>query len=149
MIPSLDFEWDNPCAHYIHTKKGDTHINNKTYNELKSNYYNILKQLKELIQELKVDNSMQVNIIFSYLLWYGFLSKDNKLQFDCNNYICLENMDGISIITGKSKCLNNAEMLKDLHNIIGNKSNTVICYMPQKSSSKYNISIGRDLSGKT
>ena len=124
-------------APYFDTNILDSYLksNDNLYKELKSYYVNILKQIKLLAGELKITNSMELNVLFSYLLWYGFLSKDNKLVFDCENCICYKDIDGISIMTGKSKCVNNAEMLKDIQREMGYSSTTVQVYMPTKKDS--------------
>ena len=150
MITTLDSKFDNPYkgSYYILSNGKRFYITDETFDELKRNYYKILKSIKELIIELKINNSMEVNVLFSYLLWNGFLSKDSLLVYDCENHICLENIDGISIMTGKSKCLNNAEMLKDLQNTVGYHANTVQLYMPPKIGITYSMDLPFNSNGK-
>ena len=81
-----------------------------------------------LKDELKVNDPIRESIIFEYLLWNGYFSKDKSYQFSMGNVIGVISCLGADIMRGNGTCLNNAHMLSDVLNKSGYKSYPTICY---------------------
>lgn len=74
-------------------------------------YLNIVKNTAQFIKETGGADPISASIIFEYLLWNGYLSKDKKLVYSISGRINNTSVIGADIMRGKSVCLNNAEML--------------------------------------
>lgn len=93
-------------------------------------YFNILKRTAEVIDSLNIKDPISISIIFEYLLWNGYLSKDHKLNYCASDRTNNLGLLGADIITGKSVCLNNSIMLTDLLKQIGIKAYAFGAYVP-------------------
>lgn len=85
-------------------------------------YKELLKKISKLSQELNIGNSLELSILFSYLLWNGYLSKDKTYKFQSSNRANLSGMLFTDILDGIGVCINNSEMLKDILNECGYNS---------------------------
>ena len=85
-------------------------------------YKELLKKTSKLSQELSINNSLELSILFSYLLWNGYLSKDKIYKFQSSNRANLSGMLFADIMDGIGVCINNSEMLKDVLNECGYNS---------------------------
>lgn len=79
-------------------------------------YYNIIKKTKELLREINLLSPVEISVIYEYLLWNGYFSKEKNLVYSVSNRKNLFGILGADIMRGKSVCLNNASMLTDLLN---------------------------------
>jgi len=95
-------------------------------------YLNIVKKTAILIQELGVNDPFQATVIFEYLLWNGYLSKDKKLLYSMSDRVNNIGAVGADIIRGKSVCLNNADMLSIILRNMGIESYLLGCYVDPK-----------------
>lgn len=86
-------------------------VKNEEYYE---SYFNVVKNVASLIKELKLSDPFAASIVFEYLLWNGYLSKDKKLVYSMQNRINNIVLTGADIMRGKSVCLNNAAMFTDV-----------------------------------
>ena len=82
----------------------------------------LLNKISKLSQELNIGNSLELSILFSYLLWNGYLSKDKTYKFQSSNRANLSGMLFTDILDGIGVCINNSEMLKDVLNKCGYNS---------------------------
>jgi len=109
---------------YIAMKNGKTangmtcliEENRKKYANLMYYYNNILKNMTILSKELNLESSLELCIMFSYLLWNGYLSKNREYRFNSKDINRIPGFLFTDIIEGKGVCLNNTEMLKDFLN---------------------------------
>lgn len=117
--------------------------NRSNYSDVMYNYNIILENMLNLSKELDLDNSLKICILFSYLLWYGYLSKNREYKFNPNNKKIIPGLFFSSIMDGRGVCLNNSEMLKDFLNLCD--YNCVMLENHSKMAIKagYNIAIKR------
>lgn len=73
-------------------------------------YLNIVKKTARLIKELGIKDPFCASIVFQYLLWKGYLSKDRRLVYSISDRMNNIAITGADIMRGKSVCLNNADM---------------------------------------
>lgn len=76
-------------------------------------YLDIIRDIVKLFRELNINDEIDFSILYTYLLWNGYFSKDRELVYGVptSNKLFFEGMD---IMCGKSKCINNSRMLCDL-----------------------------------
>lgn len=62
-----------------------TYNREETYSDVMFLYKSLLKKISKLSQELNINNSLELSILFSYLLWNGYLSKGKTYRFESKN----------------------------------------------------------------
>lgn len=118
--------------------------NRRKYGEVMENYNELLSKISNLSKELNFQNSLELNILFSYLLWNGYLSKDKEYKFSSNDKKNIPGLFFSDIMDGRGVCLNNTEMLKDFLVFNGYSSAIVQNYYNHKSKINYEIKIRRE-----
>lgn len=106
-------------------------IHDKSYEQSKDqecykSYHEIVKRVADLCEKLdSVDHPLLISLIFEYLLWGGYLSKDHRYAYDMrnrvNNFACV----GADIMRGHGVCLNNADMLANIYQELGYEAYTM------------------------
>lgn len=91
--------------------------NRSNYSEVMYNYSIILQNMSNLGKELNISNSLELCILYSYLLWHGYLSKNKEYKFSSNNRKLITGLFFADIMDGRGVCLDNSEMLKDFLNL--------------------------------
>ena len=81
-----------------------------------NSYNEILDNCIKLSLDLGLNNALEMSIMFTYLLWNGYLSKDNEFFFNVSDRLSLHGHYAFDIMNGVGVCLNNAVMLTDLLN---------------------------------
>ena len=119
-------------------------VSNEPYYEA---YLNIIKRTARLIPELGCYNSISASIVFEYLLWNGYLSKDKDLVYSITDRINNTTITGADIMRGKSVCLNNADMLTRVLKEMGNESYIMGCgvFPPKGLKREYKPPIERKM----
>lgn len=92
-------------------------------------YLNIIKKTGILIKDLNIYDPFTTSLVFEYLLWNGFFSKNQQLKYDQNCQIYEPFLFGANIMLGKSVCLQNSTMLADLLTSLNYQSGLVIGYL--------------------
>lgn len=87
--------------------------------ELMSSYRNLLNKMSILAKELNTNNSLELSILYDYLLWNGYLSRTHKHEYKENEEKLFLGMNFTDISDGEGVCLNYSEMLKDFLNYNG------------------------------
>lgn len=100
----------------------------KAYSEVMSKYNSLLGKMACLSKELDLNNSLEISILFSYLLWKGYLSKTKENKFESENRKMLTGLYFADIMDGRGVCLNHCEMLKDFLSICGYSSVMLMNY---------------------
>ena len=83
------------------------------------NYLSVLRNYKDLADELLLFNPIELSILFSYLLWNGYFSKDKQNIYKNENALLLSHMYPYTIMDGWGVCLNHSIMLADYLNLCG------------------------------
>ena len=83
------------------------------------NYLSVLRNYKDLADELLLFNPIELSILFSYLLWEGYFSKDKHNIYKNENFLLLSHMYPYTIMDGWGVCLNHSIMLADYLNLCG------------------------------
>lgn len=87
----------------------------KSIESVKS-YEKILNNTISLAQELDFDTSLEISILYSYLLWNGYYSVTGKHIYDIRNHSVIYPFSSFDIMFGKGVCFNYSQMLADLLN---------------------------------
>lgn len=119
---------------------GLTYSNCKNYskdlNQIRELYQEFIKNYNKLNKTFNLNDPVQINTMFSYLLYEGYLSKDKEFEFSSKQARDMANLGGANIITGKGVCRHISSMLTDIMNDYGIQSNQLgVCSM------NYNIKI--------
>lgn len=81
-----------------------------------SSYKKIISILSKFTSEMAIDNNNPISlyVIFSYLLWNGYLSNNKSFSFSNKDLYSLDGFFGFDVVNGKGCCRSIADMLKDL-----------------------------------
>ena len=79
-------------------------------------YKEILLSTKKLANELNLTNSLELCVLYTYLLWNGYFSKDKQLKYQTVGTNCIPGTYPYTIMSGGGVCLNFSEMLTDFIN---------------------------------
>lgn len=85
-------------------------------------YKSLLEDMSKLSQELGINNSLELSILFSYLLWNGYLSMTRKHNYKETEQSEVPGLLFAKIMNGEGVCRNYSEMLKDFLNYKGYNS---------------------------
>ena len=98
-------------------KKGveNSIVNSSVY----PNYLSVLRNYKDLADELLLFNPIELSILFSYLLWYGYFSRDKHNIYKNDNILLPCHLYPYTIMDGWGTCLNHSIVLADYLNVCG------------------------------
>lgn len=98
-------------------KKGveNSIVNSSVY----PNYLSVLRNYKDLADELLLFNPIELSILFSYLLWYGYFSRDKHNIYKNDNILLPCHLYPYTIMDGWGVCLNHSVVLADYLNVCG------------------------------
>ena len=83
------------------------------------NYLSVLRNYKDLADELLLFNPIELSILFSYLLWYGYFSRDKHNIYKNDNTLLPCHLYPYTVMDGWGVCLNHSIMLTDYLNLCG------------------------------
>lgn len=84
------------------------------YSNILEIYYQIIKKINILSKELNLTNSLEISLLFTHLLYNGYLSYNKIHLFQSKERLQLPFMYAIDIFFGRGVCLNSSEMLTDI-----------------------------------
>ena len=100
-------------------------------NEKEGTYLNAYKEIisktADLLKYIKMDNAFDASLIFQYLLWNGYFSKDKNFKYSKDNRFNALDAFGADIMRGYSVCLNNSDMLTRVLNSLDIPSRILCC----------------------
>lgn len=117
------------------------------FQQCEYHFDNILNNFKVLSQELKLENSLELSLLYTYLLWNGYFSKNNEFNYEMQNRALILGRFSYDIMNGNGVCLNFSEMLTHILNKCGYHS----CILtnkaidPKKIKNDYIPSINRQI----
>ena len=94
---------------------GKSIVNSDVYH----NYLSILRNYKNLAEELLLVNPIELSILFSYLLWKGYFSKNKCNVYKNDNILLPCHLYPYTIMDGWGVCLNHSIVLADYLNVCG------------------------------
>lgn len=101
-------------------------------------YHYILNQIASLIKEIKPNPTLpEILYIYTYLLYNGYLSYDNKFTFTFPNKE-LEIRKGFSVFSGKAVCRNMASLLSDILSYLDINNFGIITYRTDENTETKN-----------
>ena len=110
--------------------------------ELVTIYKSLLNKMSSLSKELALSNSLELSILFSYLLWNGYLSRNRKHEYKEIEHDIL-GLLFIEIVNGDGVCRNYSEMLKDFLKYNGYNSIMLANYFDYNTNVEYKMDIDR------
>ena len=100
--------------------------NQEKYSEFLFDYKSILEKTTKLAKELKLTNSLEYSILYTYLIHRGYFSKYKIIKFEREGRKNIPGLYQLDIMAGRAVCLNFSEMLKDFLNTSGFNSATIM-----------------------
>ncbi len=97
-------------------------------------YNNILKNYKKLAQELKINSSLDLSHLLTYMLWNGYFSVSKEHYYKLQERLLLPGMYSFDVIKGKGVCLAYAELLHNYLSICQKDSSILICKVPKNKN---------------
>lgn len=95
-------------------------------------YKEIISKTADLLKYIKIDNPFDASLIFQYLLWNGYFSKDKNFKYSKDNRCLARDAYGADIMRGYSVCLNNCDMLTRILNSLDIPSRVLYCSLKQE-----------------
>lgn len=140
------------CSNLILTLIYKQYNNKKLLEELYKNsidsYKQILETYKKLASELKITNSLDLSILYSYLLWNGYFSITHVHNYSLKNSLLLPGMP-FELMSGNGVCLHYATMLRDFLELNNIKTSTISSVINKNSIIEtYQSNIERRISEK-
>lgn len=93
---------------------------------------------------MHLNDSLSISILFSYLLWNGYLSKDKMYCFNAKDRANIYNLFSLDIMTGNGVCLNTSDMLSDLLKVCDYQSAIIINKANRNIAINYRPDIKRE-----
>jgi hypothetical protein len=115
----------------------------KKYPDSIEAYKSIINSTAQLCHELNLKDSMDIFVVFNYLLWNGYFSKDKNYIYTLSERKNLMGYFGTDIINGKGVCLNKSYMLDNILNTMDYKSYMICNKVPKKIIRDYKPNIER------
>lgn len=116
---------------------------NENCYEIMEEYMSLLEKMSYLAKELNLNNSLELSVLFSYLLWNGYLSKRKVHKFQSENRKMIAGLLFADITDGIGVCLNYSEMLKDFLKYCGYQSIILLNHFDNNTKIDYIMNIGR------
>lgn len=104
--------------------------------QIRDLYQEFIKNYNKLNKIFDLSDPIQIHIMFNYLLYKGYLSKDKEFQFSGKQARDIDCLSGTNVITGQAVCRHISAMLTDILNDYGIESSQLGVY-----SRDYSISI--------
>lgn len=108
----------------------------KDIKQIRELYIDFLNNYNKLNKVFDLSNPVEIHMMFNYLLYKGYLSKNKDFQFSSKQARDLKGLSGAEVITGKAVCRHISGMLTDILNGYGIESNQLGVY-----SKVYSINI--------
>jgi len=122
----------------------DKQQSNVTKLESSMYHYNeILRIYADLAKQMKLDNSLEICIFFTYLLWNGYFSVTKENFYNSNNLASINGAYGFDIMTGKGVCLNFSTMLRDFLIACGYSAANLLNIADSTKKMNYSLPIKR------
>ena len=96
------------------------------YKESEAAYSEIIKKFNNLCCELKLSNSLEKSLLFTYLLYGGYFSVDGKHEYKIENRLTIPGFYSFDVFLGGGVCLNYSDMLTDILSSDGYSAATII-----------------------
>lgn len=101
--------------------------NDKITNELISDYKDLLKRYKKLLNELKINDSLSIYFINNYLIHNGYFSVNHKMNYkSSNDFLDYRNTLASEIVAGRGVCRHLSIFLRDIYKEMGFESYAVV-----------------------
>lgn len=110
-----------------------------------ASYKCIIDSTAQLCHELNLKDSMDIFVVFNYLLWNGYFSKDKDYVYTMSGRTNLWGHFGTDIINGQGVCLNKSHMLDSLLKTMNYESHMIINKVSKKMSRDYKPDIERKI----
>ena len=117
--------------------------NDELFIELKKDYTTLLKNLKEFLKTINLNDEISMNIFLTNMIKNGFLSISDKCIYKIlekeRKLIDIADISGSRVMSGSYVCRHISSFLSDINNEIGYKSNTVSVKQIDKKDIYYKL----------
>ena len=96
--------------------------------QIRNLYQEFIKNYNKLNKIFDLSDPIQIHIMFNYLLYKGYLSKDKEFQFSGKQARDINCLSGTNVITGQAVCRHISAMLTDILNDYGIESSQLGVY---------------------
>lgn len=143
LIKAADIGFLKPLV--VYAMRGHQIKYQEIYKESLIYYNNILENYKKLAQELKVNSSLDLSHLLTYMLWNGYFSVNKEHSYKLQERLLLPGMYSFDVIKGKGVCLAYAELLHNYLSTCGKDSSILTCKVPKAISCDYRPEIERNV----
>ena len=129
----------------LESRFADIRNNRSKYKNSLEAYNNILVNFANLTKELELNNALSKSLLFSYLLWNGYLSYNNELKYDQYGIQTIPGLLSFDAINGRGLCLSFSHFLSDCLNASEVNAAAIMCSAPNKVTCDYLPKIERNM----
>lgn len=115
------------------------------YPELLSSYDKIIVNFASLVGQLELKDGLDISILFSYLLWNGYFSADQKIDYCGINNLNRFDFFGLEVMGGQGTCLHFSCLFKDFLNACGYDSAILLNHITKIEHEIYSPNIVRNI----
>ena len=113
--------------------------------QMNLSYKKILNSTSILASELSISNSLELSILFSYLLYNGYYSKTGEHKYKLENRSIIPGFFSYDIFNGNGVCLNYSVMLSDILINNGYKATIIVNKLHDVANPEYMMKIERGI----
>lgn len=114
-------------------------------NKMNLSYKKILDSTCILASELSISNSLELSILFSYLLYNGYYSKTGEHKYKLEDRSIIPGFFSYDIFNGNGVCLNYSTMLSDILRNNGYKATIIVNKVHDVDKPEYKMKIARGI----
>lgn len=107
------------------------------YMSAKRNYDKVIEKYNHLAKELNLNNSLELSILFSYMLYNGYFSITGVHNYQIDGRSNILTSLSFDVFHGRGTCINYSEMLTDIITSNGYDAATVVNHLDSKMESRY------------
>jgi len=115
------------------------------YKDSEVAYNTIIKRFNDLCYELKLSNSLEKSLLFTYLLYGGYFSITGRHEYKMEGRLTIPGFYSFDIFLGGGVCLSYSDMLTDILSSDGYHTSTIINDSLGVSNRLYTPNIERNI----
>jgi len=113
---SIDVATTTTLVLYLYLCFSSGKFNTKDINQIRNLYQEFIKNYNKLNDTFNLNDPIEIQTMFNYLLYNGYLSRDKSFEFTCETARDIHTIQGAEIITGKGVCRHISSTLTDILN---------------------------------
>ena len=128
LVNAADIGRLKPLISYV--MRGSVQYSQEAYKKSLIHFNRVLENYKNLAYDLKLDSSLNISQLFTFMLWNGYFSVTKKHLYKLRDRLLLPGMFSFDVIKGGGVCLGYSELLQNYLEVCGKDSSLLVCKAP-------------------